>query len=392
MRWNRFQCAGARALNPQRSGTHTPMRVASGSSLGLLGTLRLLAPCRRRARPWAGQQRDAESCNGLPFDVTSHSTDISATETAVQTSSISSRMLGALCVTAVVIAAYVSVVRPSQLRWGATDAELARGMPGDALSSRPTFLSTRAVTIDASPEAIWPWVLQMGYGRAGFYGYDVIENIGSARGMHSAEHIVPELQRIKVGDPLPLSAAGGLVVHAITPNRFIVWSGASGTYPGAFTWALYPVDSNHTRLVSRIQWSHHWTQPLVLAMDLFTEFADHVAVRKVLRGVKDRAEGRVEPFGRQTVEFTLLVWAFVAFPTAIWCVLRHPVTVRGCFVGLAAGLVWLVVWYAPTDLGVGVALNVLVVWLLRWTGRERHGVGSTHAPSSHAPSTVPIAS
>lgn len=307
----------------------------------------------------------------------------------MQTSSILSRILSALSVTALVIAAYVWIVRPSQLRWGATDVELARGMPGDALSLRPTFLSTRAITIDASPEGIWPWVLQMGYGRAGFYGYDIIENLGSARGMHSAEHIVPALQHIAVGDPLPLSSAGGLVVHAITPNRFIVWSGTSGTYPGAFTWALYPVDTNHTRLVSRIQWSHHWTQPLVLAMDLFTEFADHVAVKKVLRGVKDRAEGRAEPFARQTAEFALLVWAFVAFLAAIWCVLRHPVTVRVWFVGLAAGLVWLVIWYAPTGLVVGVAMNVLVIWLLRWTGRERYGVGSTHAASLHAPSTVP---
>ena len=255
--------------------------------------------------------------DGLHFDCASQAIDDSPSEHILTSNSILRRILSSLSVTALVLAAYIGIVRPSQLRWGATDAEILRGMPGDALSSQPTFLSTRAIRIDATPEIIWPWVLQMGYGRAGFYGYDVIENLGSARGIHSAERIVPELQNIAVGDTLPLSAAGGLVVHAIAPNRFIVWSGESGTYPGAFTWALYPVDSNHTRLVSRIQWSHHWTQPLMLAMDLFTEFADHVAVRKVLQGVKDRAEGRVEPFARQTVEFALLVWAFVAFVAAI---------------------------------------------------------------------------
>jgi hypothetical protein len=53
------------------------------------------------------------------------------------------------------------------------------------------------------------------------------------------------------------------------------------------------VDESHTRLVSRICWSHHWTQPGVLALDLFTEFTDHLAVRKILQGVKDRVEGRV---------------------------------------------------------------------------------------------------
>lgn len=285
--------------------------------------------------------------------------------------SLLSRMLSALTLIGLVMAVYLLWARPSQLRWGATDAELARDMPGDALSLRPTFLSTRAITINATPEVIWPWLVQMGYGRAGFYGYDVIENIGSARGIHSAVRIVPELQRVAVGDPLPLSAAGGLVFNAIEPNRYLVWSGKSGPYPGAFTWALYPVDASHTRLVSRIQWSHHWTQPLALVMDMFTEFTDHLAVRKILHGVKDRAEGRVEPFARHTFEFAVLVWALVAFFVAIWRAVRRPFTWRGWWAGLAAGTAWIVVWYTPITIGLAVAVNVLVIWLLR-AGRAKH--------------------
>ena len=250
-------------------------------------------------------------------------------------------------------------------------------MPGDELSAGPTFLSTRAITIDASPEVIWPWVLQMGYGRAGFYGYDILENLGSARGIRSAERIVPELQQIAVGDPLPLSAAGGLVVHAITPNYFIVWSGNSGNFPGAFTWALYPIDANRTRLVSRIQWSHHWTRPLMLVMDLFTEFADHVAVRKILQGVKDRAEGRVESFTRQTVEFALLVWAFVAFCAAIGLVFFRPVSRPGWLGALLAGMAWLVVWYASLPVGIAAALNVVVIWVMFAVGRAQNGLAPT---------------
>ncbi len=124
------------------------------------------------------------------------------------------------------------------------------------------------------------------------------------------------------------------------------------------------------------------------AGDLFTESADHVAVRKVLCGVKDRAEGRVEPFARQTVEFAVLVWAFVASVVAIWCVLRYPVTRRGWLTGLTTGLVWLIVWYAPIPLGVSVALNVLIFWLMRGAGGERDHFGPTHAPSPRAPATV----
>jgi hypothetical protein len=78
-------------------------------------------------------------------------------------------------------AGYLLVARPYQIHWGATAAEVDRPMPGDTLSRRPTFLATRAITIVGTPADIWPWLVQMGYGRAGFYGYDILENLGSAR-------------------------------------------------------------------------------------------------------------------------------------------------------------------------------------------------------------------
>lgn len=289
--------------------------------------------------------------------------------------SIMNRLLSALALTGIVIAAYLFLARPSQLRWGATDAEVARTMPGDALSNRPSFLSTRAITINATPATIWPWLVQIGYGRAGFYGYDILENLGSARGIRSADRIVPELQRIAVGDPLPLSAAGGLIFNAIEPNSYLVWSGTTGRYPGAFTWALYPVDATHTRLVSRIQWSHHWTQPLPLFMDLFTEFTDHLAVRKILHGVKDRVEGRIESFAAQTFEFSMLIWALFAFLAAIWLVLSGKLTWRRWIAALFVGVAWLVVWYAPIPVLLGAVVNGVVFGLLlanRRGGTARH--------------------
>jgi hypothetical protein len=290
-------------------------------------------------------------------------------------------MLHTVSTVAAVVAAYVEVARPAQLRWGATDAEVARAMPGDALSQRPTFLSTRAITIDAPAAVVWPWLVQMGYGRAGFYGYDILENLGSARGIHSADRVIPELQQLAVGDPLPLSAAGGLVVHAIAPNRYLVWSGAEGLFPGAFTWALYPLDAHRTRLVSRIQWSHHWTEPGMLLMDLFTEFADHVAVRKVMEGVKDRAEGRVGSFAGQTVGFVVLVAAFVAFCAGLWSVLRHDATTARWLSAVIAGMAWLVVWYAPVPVWLGAAIVVMVIAMLQSAGRARshHPAGPTPA-------------
>ena len=112
-------------------------------------------------------------------------------------------------------------------------------------------------------------------------------NLGSARGIRSADTISPDLQRLAVGDPLPLCAFGGLVVNAIAPLDYLVWAGQSGEHPGAFTWALYPLDAQHTRLVSRIQWRHQGRPPLAFAFDVFTEFTDGIAVRKILQGVKE---------------------------------------------------------------------------------------------------------
>ncbi|HEY3311816.1 MAG TPA: hypothetical protein VGK00_09270 [Anaerolineales bacterium] len=102
------------------------------------------------------------------------------------------KILAVLALFGVVMALYLFWARPYQLRWGATGEEINRPMPGDEINPNPTFLATRAITIDATPEKIWPWLLQMGYGRAGFYAYDIFENIGSPRGIRSADYIVPE--------------------------------------------------------------------------------------------------------------------------------------------------------------------------------------------------------
>ena len=83
-------------------------------------------------------------------------------------------------------------------------------MPGDELDAHPSFLATRAITIKGTPDEIWPWLVQMGYNRAGYYGYDILENLGSKTGPDSATHIVAGLQNVKVGDEVPISPLGVL--------------------------------------------------------------------------------------------------------------------------------------------------------------------------------------
>src|ERR1700694_4601006 len=93
------------------------------------------------------------------------------------------------------LAGYLLVYRPLQLRWGTTDEEVARAMPGDEIQSQPIFNATRAVTVNARPEQIWPWLVQIGYQRAGWHGYDWIDNDGTS----SAHPIIQQVQHTDVG-------------------------------------------------------------------------------------------------------------------------------------------------------------------------------------------------
>ena len=272
------------------------------------------------------------------------------------------KVIAVFALVVLVMAVYLLWARPYQLRWGATVEEVNRSMPGDELDSHPTFLATRAITINGTPQEIWPWLLQMGYTRAGYYGYDILENLGSPRGIPSAVTILPEFQNFKVGDVVPISAASSMVFYAIEPDRYLIWSGKEGV--GGFTWALYPVDAIHTRLVSRIRWTHHWTQPGLFALDLITEFSDHLAVRKVLQGVKGRVENHIEPVAVGTIEFFIYLASALIFLVAVIVNLLRPLTWRGWLSGLAAGATWLITWYAPVPIWIGALLELSVLWAM----------------------------
>jgi hypothetical protein len=81
-------------------------------------------------------------------------------------------------------------------RWGATDEEVRGQMPGDDLPPTASFNATRAITIKAAPQRVWPWIVQIGYDRAGFYSYDLFDH--GAR--PSSRRLVPEFQYPMVGD------------------------------------------------------------------------------------------------------------------------------------------------------------------------------------------------
>jgi hypothetical protein len=182
-------------------------------------------------------------------------------------------------------ALYVKVVRPATMRWGATDEEVTRPLPGDDIVAGRRYRATRAITIEARPEDIWPWLVQIGSGRAGWYALDRIDN----QGVPSATEIIPELQGLKVGDLVPMVVGKqvGPRVKELEPPRRMLW--ATGE-EFSWEWVLDPIDERRTRLITRM---HERYPPLFSRRTLYTIVAstgDIVMHWTQLRGIKHRAE------------------------------------------------------------------------------------------------------
>ena len=182
------------------------------------------------------------------------------------------------------VAVYRGLIRPWHLRWGATDEEVERVMPGDDLLPRAGS-TTRAITIAAPPEDIWPWLVQLGYGRAGWYSYDWIDNDFRP----SADRILPDHQHLAVGDRILMMPGMGFVVRSIDETRSIV----SMLEDDSTSWclALYPREDGTTRLVSR--WRPAFEPSLATSlMLLLVEPGTFVMEQKMLRTIRDRVEVR----------------------------------------------------------------------------------------------------
>ena len=201
--------------------------------------------------------------------------------------------IGAMAAVGAVLAAGLEVAtyprwRQWCLNWGATGEEVARTLPGDDLLAGPDIVSTRAVWIDAPAGDIWPWLVQMGPGRAGAYTYDWIENLFGL-GMHSADRILPQFQDLKVGDAQRLGKRGPVLrVSVLEPERALVLRSDDGNWIWAFT--LVPEGSG-TRLISRNRISVPGAPPAVRTLNTYLmEPGSLVMERKMLLGIRQRAE------------------------------------------------------------------------------------------------------
>jgi hypothetical protein len=189
-------------------------------------------------------------------------------------------------------AAYICRARPRQLRWGATDQECDRPLPGDDLANAD-LMATRAITVGTSADWVWPWIAQLGQGRGGFYSYDALENLVGCD-IHSADRVVPEWQDLKVGDQVKLHPEVGLGVAVVEPGRALVLRGGvpmgAAPPPYDFTWAfvLQEQPEGTTRLLVRERYAYtqRWA-PLLVEPVAVVAF---VMSQRMLRGIRDRAE------------------------------------------------------------------------------------------------------
>ncbi len=137
------------------------------------------------------------------------------------------------------------LLRGWHLRWGAGPAEVAGGMPGDDLFPRAQYRCTRAITIAAPPEEVWPWLVQVGCLRAGWYADDLLVDLANP----SSRVIVPALQDLEVGRWLPMaptpSATSAFVVDSFQTPRWMLWRTPSSSW----AWQLAPLPDGRTRLV-----------------------------------------------------------------------------------------------------------------------------------------------
>ena len=178
-------------------------------------------------------------------------------------------------------AGYARLLLPWMRRWGATDADLTRRLPGDEACPDPGLQQTHAVTIEAPADEVWPWIAQLGEDRGGFYSYTFLENLAGCR-MRDADRIHPEWQTRTVGETVLLHPAAGLKLLRIDEGRALV-------FEGGWALAIEPDGPSRCRLLARFRFPRGAAS---IGYALLLELPHFLMQRKMLLEIKRRVEGR----------------------------------------------------------------------------------------------------
>jgi hypothetical protein len=183
--------------------------------------------------------------------------------------------------------------------WGSSEEERSREWPGDRLVSRPELVYTRGIDIAVAPRSVWPWVVQFGLGRAGFYSYELFERIFGIP-VRNVESVIPEMQSLEVGDEIKLHPkAPGIPVAEVSPGERVCF-GVSRELEGRFerpdpgrSWSIYlrPTGSGSTRLLLRgcVEPPRRPSLPARLSL-MFEGPIDFLMEQRMLRTIRRLAE------------------------------------------------------------------------------------------------------
>ena len=184
------------------------------------------------------------------------------------------------------LAAYFSFFRKAHLRWGASDEEVRKVLPGDELVPETGFVATHALTVDAPPECVYPWFLQLGQDKAGFYSYTALENLFGCQ-MKNTYELRREWLELRVGDSVLFHPKAPRVPVAILEENRVFCMGA----PGESSWSMIcePLGERRTRLIIRLRSNVRSIGGRIFHLG-FWEPAHFIMERKMMLTIKELAE------------------------------------------------------------------------------------------------------
>lgn len=279
-----------------------------------------------------------------------------------------------LCVIAlisVIIFTYSTIVNPWYSKWGAMENEQKMPFPGDDIVTTPNYRYTQAITIHTSKAAVWQWLVQIGQARGGFYSFELLENMIGCD-IQNADRIMPQFQNLAVGDSIKLHPeAPGILVVVVDSAKAIVSGGRNENHIDASSWSflLKELDINKTRLIARFRSSYSPTIESVLLQRLFVEPTSLFMQKKMLIGLKQRAEGTFHSSVPDHIQVILWMVLFAIFVIASISIFLKFHWMRLYIVGFASAfaLMMLVSWQPSVLIGIPLTIFIIVafVWAFK---------------------------
>ena len=261
---------------------------------------------------------------------------------------------------------YYLVVRSVVVTGGATDTEARQSLPGDDIVPGEAMQNTLAVTVKAPLQDVWPWVIQLGQDRAGFYSHEFLEDLFPCE-INNADRIVPAWQQRAVGDYIPVCPiAGGWWIETLAPEQALVFRGKE-TEPWSMALVLTPLDSNSTRLVTRMRYPKP-ALPVFSFLEVTALQPIHSLMQRgMIVGIQSLAEGR----GLRLATAEGFVWdsAFLGcFIAGVWLLRRRQWWQFTILYLAAEYYLAFLLWYRPepwvgTLLDLGLLMMVFLVVL-----------------------------